>query len=1152
MSNLEGISGRLQKRLLFVTIAIGFLIFIFLSIPVIMDNNSVQKALCSFMVKQLRESLDSKPKTFETILVKGLTPDRVKISLFPLPTVELQDIKITTPPLENCTIQKIVISFSPESFSKKQILINNITFQNPVIPSSISLLSLPFTQQNNIFNYLAKEQKKFSIDINNLKSDIFRIADIKVLIAPVNNSINADITIYDITIPNLISINDASKIIPNTIEKNINFEKTVTVEKKSKANRYIKEKDIKIDKLLCTIAITKNQSTIEIKNIAILPFSPDLCVQFKYHKEQAADSSSEVFQNSELIFSGKDISVDNVKADFLKFLPNNLITEKIFQILCGGIVRDIEVIFKNSIKNSLESNLSREKVLSLFSKESIEEFFNPRTMIIKGEIKDGTINIPATNLTATETDATVIVKDGILSTNIKKGVIDKSNVNSGTLDVNLVSKKHIFSGEFDILADLAHLKSVLIDLLPSSYLSKELALLNNIKGEAEGTLKLEGEKGYKPSVIITTSNINLSGTYDRLPDSFSISDGNFNYNSKLQLAALNNLKVKVGSSYLSDFAASLVFDKSYLLKIVSGRADIELEQMFPWFTTSLKVGSSSILPLIKYSKGKIYIKEIAFKGEINKPETWDYLVEGNCNAVGLGQEIFDIKAYFLISPSLTRISLDNATVQDTSLISALINQLMKSESIQKEMFDRISVVSDIKTPFSIKDAYFEQEGALRGKLIFNNNLSIFFNRDTISDEAFEYQIKILKNGVESATVLFKEKTFIAKNSLKDSSSIDFTGSLNTKDIEAVLNPLSESYKLLETFTDRREITIESLQPYNYTVTIDRLDLDFILEKQKLITMSLSSILKSDASKRESSPIVLTVNSDEFTDKNIIIVPFSAKIVINGQDRNITIDNMQMCNVDGAIEVNITKDFTYFFLTLHDSSKNIEPVIGCFYRGDRFMQGNYSLKASLYAQGKATIEIGNTAKDSNSKDNEVADINIQNLKSIIKENLEGKVEMVSDGGRIFRLTLLSRILSMLNISKLMEGTLPDIEQNGFAYTSITIVADVKKSRLILNRAVINGVDMTLLFTGWIDIFTRQIELTCLVAPLKTADRIISKVPILNTMLRGRLISVPVKATGTLTNPEVRLINPSEMGKGVINTMLDILTTPFKLFNTLQSE
>ena len=95
-------------------------------------------------------------------------------------------------------------------------------------------------------------------------------------------------------------------------------------------------------------------------------------------------------------------------------------------------------------------------------------------------------------------------------------------------------------------------------------------------------------------------------------------------------------------------------------------------------------------------------------------------------------------------------------------------------------------------------------------------------------------------------------------------------------------------------------------------------------------------------------------------------------------------------------------------------------------------------------------------------------------------------------------------------------------------------------------------MTLIFSGWIDPVKDTLDLTCLVAPFKTIDLIIEKIPILNTILNGRLVSVPVKATGTLFDPIVVPLHPSAVGEGLITMMSDILKTPVKLWDKIYGE
>jgi len=128
----------------------------------------------------------------------------------------------------------------------------------------------------------------------------------------------------------------------------------------------------------------------------------------------------------------------------------------------------------------------------------------------------------------------------------------------------------------------------------------------------------------------------------------------------------------------------------------------------------------------------------------------------------------------------------------------------------------------------------------------------------------------------------------------------------------------------------------------------------------------------------------------------------------------------------------------------------------------------------------------------------------------------------------------------------------VTQNGFAYDTIFLEADIKDSIIHLKRAIIDGQDMTLIFSGWINPVNDALDLTCLVAPFKTIDLIIKKIPIINTMLSGRLISVPVKATGKLSDPVVVPLHPSAVGEGLINMMSDILKTPVKLWDKIYAE
>lgn len=1161
-------SFRQWLRLLALTF--GFLFFILLSIPVILDSNAVQKAISG---------------SISATVIQGVKPDKVTFSFFPYPSIILSDITVTIPSVPKGKIKNIFIYFSPYELIRGKIIIKKITIQNPAIYLSDSLASSSFNKYN-LFDKFTKDQGDFPIEISNIVSDSFKSADALIFISPSGKDLSGSLTINNLALSDSVKSNLSNKIktcfpIPSCSASRLNVEFMFKSSDNFKIDLDFAEPLIRFDgtqqptinsnKIICNMVMAKKKFTTLITDIEINSFASSLALEFEYDKDDSKAS---------LMISGNNINMDTIRPEVIRILPQNVISNTIFNIIQGGIVKNIKVLFpKNDFYFS--------------NNQIIKKFFNPFKMGIYGEIENGTINIPGTHLTTTKTGGVATVKNGILNVQISKSNIGISKINNGMLDVNLLNGSNDFKGEFDIEADLSHLNTVLKELLPKTPVARELAMLSDIHGEASGTLKLKGNKHHPPSINVSTRDIKLKGNYKRLPRGFFVNSGEFEYHDDMVI--VSRISGRVGQSIFSNISASLTLDGNHLLGIKSGKAEIVLEEVLPWLnalnngisytqqedyskskpkaphilfsTTSILANISSIFSNIVNSTGKIYLKEVVFKGSLIDPLTWDYLFEGKGDKVALRQkpnqdEISDISAVFLLSPLMTRISINNASIKKTALISALMNSENAGNIVNPN-----KILNDIRIPFNITDFDFQQKASINEarestidiscNFIFSKNIQLSWTQKTTDysktmtsitenikasamkikskkdyGSANSHKIKIFNKGVESASIVYDKQK---------QPYIEFTGTIDTQTVLTLFNPMSETYKAITSLTGNRNISIESSNNAHYTISTAELDLNFILEKQKLMRQKEGNILipilslnkASSTSSKSALPIFITLNCDRFIHKKINISPFSARIEFNGDDKKITIEKMNLCNINGSAKITIDKNRIEIFITLDDKNKNIEPVLACLYDGKRLMQGKYSLKATLHSQ--ATL----INSDNN---NEIMDS--------LKKNLAGTIEMRSEGGRIFRLTLLSRILSVINIAKLMKGKLPDIEQNGFAFNSIKFMADVVKGKIILKQAVINGLDMTLLFVGEISPFTSKIDLTCLVAPFKTADSIIKKIPIINTMLRGRLISVPVKAGGTINDPDITVLHPSEVAKSIIYTMQDILTTPFRLINLIQ--
>jgi AsmA-like C-terminal region len=230
-------------------------------------------------------------------------------------------------------------------------------------------------------------------------------------------------------------------------------------------------------------------------------------------------------------------------------------------------------------------------------------------------------------------------------------------------------------------------------------------------------------------------------------------------------------------------------------------------------------------------------------------------------------------------------------------------------------------------------------------------------------------------------------------------------------------------------------------------------------------------------------------------------------------------------------------------TISADTINFEPFITKIISKNNFFSTRG--KKDTFPNKLIILHTGSLKYKKSDFNNFKADISIKkNIKGI-----NGNLNLKSKDGKILSLTMLSRILSVVNISTLFKGKLPDVNQQGFKYKDISFKAKIVDNKIVIKEAVIDGHDMALVFKGTFDTVKNDLDLTCLVAPFKTIDMLIEKIPLINTMLNNTLISIPVKVSGKIEDPKVVIMHPVSVGKGIINLMTNIIKTPVKLLDKL---
>ncbi len=183
-----------------------------------------------------------------------------------------------------------------------------------------------------------------------------------------------------------------------------------------------------------------------------------------------------------------------------------------------------------------------------------------------------------------------------------------------------------------------------------------------------------------------------------------------------------------------------------------------------------------------------------------------------------------------------------------------------------------------------------------------------------------------------------------------------------------------------------------------------------------------------------------------------------------------------------------------------------------------MSGNFNLGGNLMARGKYEE---------------------------LTKSLRGDMEFLANDGRIYRFGVLAKIFALLNVTEIFMGKLPDLGKEGFAYNSMKASGNLREGKLAVNEGILDGPSIKIVWQGNIDLIRKKMDLTVLVAPLKTADRIIERIPWVGEILGGKLISIPIKVTGDINDPTVTPLSPSAVGSEILGIMKRILRLPVKI-------
>jgi hypothetical protein len=89
-------------------------------------------------------------------------------------------------------------------------------------------------------------------------------------------------------------------------------------------------------------------------------------------------------------------------------------------------------------------------------------------------------------------------------------------------------------------------------------------------------------------------------------------------------------------------------------------------------------------------------------------------------------------------------------------------------------------------------------------------------------------------------------------------------------------------------------------------------------------------------------------------------------------------------------------------------------------------------------------------------------------------------------------------------------------------------------------------------GQVDYATGKIDVNLLVAPLKTANWILDKIPILRRIMGGTVLALPVHVGGTVNAPRVVPLGTKAVASRLIDIVSNTLMLPVDLVHAISPE
>ncbi len=827
---------------------------------------------------------------------------------------------------------------------------------------------------------------------------------------------------------------------------------------------------------------------------------------------------------------------------------------------------------------------------------SFEALGNTENIRIRGRIENGEVYVKGPRLDFSQVYGDCVVINGMLEGTGLDAALDSTRLQGGRLRVGLKGEIVPLGLDARVSVDLTMLRTLLLRLLKNEAVVHEISLIRQVKGRARGRLIMGGNSA-SPTVVADVQDVDLTADYLRIPYPVRILQGQVFYDGRR--VATRNLRGAIGSSLFSGLTASLELERGFLFDISSGSFDISLPEVHRWLVSYETLRPS--LDRIGSVGGRLSLASVRLRGPLLRPEEWRFRTSGS------GQDIAFTSSSLPGSVAVARTNIEatetKMTASDTHLrmldsavdlsgeVDGYLKEVQKLDLRMKGsvgpgsfrwLSDTLRFPPWVRRSLRLSVASAHFVGERNGAAAFSGAVKVEggpeVSLDMVSDrEGLRFKRLFIEDSSSKADISFALDGgmlglgFSGKMTGQTAASVidingsfggrvsgDFRGEVSLKrpvrfnitgDVAAdgVVIPLKETVPL--------EIDDLSARAQGQRIRLDSCDLKWggdsltlrgdLMSSEKGISVDMdasaavidaASIEKKikrkgkEGQREESSAFVspargiIRLRAGRLRYGKVDIVPLGASILLENGGLGVDVTEAGFCGISLPGRAKIAGGEISLDFRPSAKQESLESTFSCL---------SHSFDMNEYATGTFDLSGKITGKGPGED---------------IGRWIESDIDFTARDGRIYQEPSILKILAFLEITEIAKGY-GDVWRKGLAYDKVEIKSRLRGGRIDIEEGTLDGSYTKMAARGYVDSQAAKMDIKVLVSPLRTIDRIIEKIPVLGRILGGTLLSIPVRVSGDIKDPQVSPFSFSSADSGLLGIMKKTLTLPFKIFTPL---